>query len=55
MTDATAAAATAPPAVPDGYMKDSKGRLVPIGIIKPVELLEDQDRKSTRLNSSHAS
>lgn len=42
MTDATAAAATAPPAVPDGYMKDSKGRLVPVGIIKPVELLEDQ-------------
>ena len=38
----TAAAQAAPRAVPDGYMKDSKGRLVPIGIIKPVELLEDQ-------------
>ena len=37
-----APAPAATPAVPEGYMKDAKGRLVPIGIIKPTELLEDQ-------------
>lgn len=39
LTRPTPAAA---PAVPEGYMKDAKGRLVPVGIIKPTELLEDQ-------------
>ena len=31
-----------PAAVPAGYLMDSKGRLVPQHLIKPVELLEDQ-------------
>lgn len=30
------------PAIPDGYLKDSKGRLVPESMVKPHELLEDQ-------------
>ncbi len=34
--------ATAPPPVPAGYLKDSKGRLVPEHLVKPTELLEDQ-------------
>ena len=32
----------AAPATPPAYLKDCKGRLVPIGIVKPAELLEDQ-------------
>lgn len=30
------------PTLPDGYMADSKGRLVPIAIVKPADLLVDQ-------------
>lgn len=33
--------ATAAPAIPAGYMRDAKGRLVPESIIKPHEKLED--------------
>lgn len=28
--------------IPEGYMKDAAGRLVPIDIVKPTEKLEDQ-------------
>lgn len=27
--------------IPEGYMKDAAGRLVPIDIVKPTEKLED--------------
>lgn len=30
------------PPVPDGYMMDGAGRLVPVGVIKPEHLLEDE-------------
>ncbi len=30
------------PAIPDGYMKDAKGRLVPEHLVKPVDKLQDQ-------------
>lgn len=33
---------TAPDTVPEGYMQDAKGRLVPIAAIKPEHLLEDE-------------
>lgn len=36
------AAAAGTPAVPDGYMKDAKGRLVPQALVKPADALEDQ-------------
>lgn len=31
----------ADPAIPDGYMRDPRGRLVPIALVKPQHLLED--------------
>lgn len=34
-------AAISPPAVPDGYMRDARGRLVPSALVKPEQLLED--------------
>lgn len=36
MTDTTT------PVIPAGYMQDAKGRLVPEGLVKPTDLLEDQ-------------
>lgn len=33
---------TAPDTVPEGYMQDAKGRLVPVAAIKPEHLLEDE-------------
>lgn len=32
----------AAPAIPPGYMADPKGRLVPVALVKPTDLLEDQ-------------
>lgn len=32
----------ATPAIPDGFMEDAKGRLVPLKLVKPVDLLMDQ-------------
>jgi hypothetical protein len=29
------------PTVPDGYMRDARGRLIPVALIKPQQLLED--------------
>lgn len=40
MTESTIAPAV--PAVPDGYMKDVQGRLVPMGMVKPIDILRDQ-------------
>ena len=31
-----------PAAVPDGYMRDARGRLVPTALVKPEQLLEDE-------------
>ena len=31
----------AAPSVPDGYMRDARGRLVPVVLVKPEQLLED--------------
>lgn len=33
---------TASDTVPEGYMKDAKGRLVPLEAVKPEHLLEDE-------------
>lgn len=38
MTAATTATAPAITEIPDGYMKDSAGRLVPIELIKPIDI-----------------
>jgi hypothetical protein len=38
----TAAAAPAAPAIPEGYRLDAKGRLVPVGVIKPIDLTRDE-------------
>lgn len=32
----------AAPAVPDGYMKDAQGRLVPVALVRPADLTRDQ-------------
>lgn len=42
MTDTTAAAASPPPDIPPGYMRDTQGRLVLETMVKPIDRLRDQ-------------